>query len=134
MPDAGVEPTVPGATDRDELVVVAVPVSPDGAAVGHSWGKADFVAVAVVAAGQIADWRVHEVGWAQSHDAGTHGAHHARVVRFLQEHRVGIVVADHVGDGMRRTLWSMGLVLVTGASGDARSAARAAVGPSRGDE
>ena len=37
-----------------------------------------------------------------------------------------MVLAHHVGDGMRRMLGSMGVVLVEGAAGDARAAMVAA--------
>lgn len=124
--ELGIEVADPGAAGEQEgdgqQVVVAVPVGPDGVTVGPTWGKADRVALAVLAGQQLLDWEVKDVGWAASHDAGTHGAHHARVVRFLREHQVGVVVVDHVGEGMRRTLGSMGITLVEGASGEAKVA------------
>ena len=67
-------------------------------------------------------WTVHQVGWDVSHDEGTHGAHHARVVTFLREHHVAAVVVDHVGEGMTRMLQTMKVALVTGARGDAQAA------------
>jgi predicted Fe-Mo cluster-binding NifX family protein len=106
-------------------MIVAIPVEPSGQ-VGHSWGRAPLVAVAEVVDGSITRWDVHEVGWDRSHDEGTHGAHHARVVRFLRENAVDAVLVQHVGEGMHRTLGSMGVKLGEGQHGDARSAVLAA--------
>lgn len=85
------------------------------------------MAVAQVAHGQIAAWDEYDVGWDVAHDAGTHGAHHARVVRFLQEHEVEVVLASHVGDGMVRMLNTMGVRLDLGVTGDAKQAVLHAV-------
>ena len=108
-------------------MILAVPVEPDGR-VGHTWGKAAAVAVATVADGTITDWQVHQVGWDLVHEEGPHGTHHARVVRFLREHGVEAVLVDHVGDGMRRMLTTMGIALHEGTHGDARAAVLAAAG------
>jgi predicted Fe-Mo cluster-binding NifX family protein len=108
-------------------MIVAIPMGPDGR-MGHSWGKARAVAVADVAAGVITGWSEHEVRWDALHDEGTHGSHHARVVRFLRDNGVEAVVVDHVGEGMRRTLTSMGVALHEGHSGDARQQVLAAAG------
>jgi predicted Fe-Mo cluster-binding NifX family protein len=102
-------------------VRVCVPVTEDGA-VGHGWGRADQVAVADVSDGRITDWQVIDVAWGESHDRDGEGAHHARVVRFLKEHRVEVVVVRHLGQGMRRTLDRMGLGVLAGVDGEARSA------------
>jgi len=107
-------------------VNVAVAVDPAGA-VGHSWGKAPRVAVAEVSDGQIVRWQEFDVAWDVSHDAGTHGSHHARVVRFLKNNDVAVVLASHVGDGMVRMLDTMGIRLELGVAGDARQAVLAAV-------
>ena len=85
------------------------------------------MAVAEAAATGLTDWQEHEVRWDELHDVGTHGSHHARVVRFLREHGVRAVVVDHVGEGMRRTLTSMGVALHEGHSGDARGELLSAV-------
>lgn len=106
-------------------VIIAAAIAPDGT-IGHAWGRAETVAVARVADGGIVDWQEHSVGWDQSHEQGTHGSHHARVVTFLRDQGVEVVLAQHVGEGMRRMLGSMGLVLVEGAGGDARAAMVAA--------
>ncbi|MGB7979271.1 MAG: NifB/NifX family molybdenum-iron cluster-binding protein [Candidatus Nanopelagicales bacterium] len=106
-------------------MIVAVAVEPTGM-VGHSWGKAETVAVATVESGAVTGWQEFAVGWDVSHDAGSHGGHHARVVTLLREHAVQAVVVDHVGDGMRRMLGAMGLALHEGVTGDARLAAVAA--------
>ena len=100
-------------------VALAVDGSGD---VGRTWGKAPRVAVAQVAHGQIVAWEEFDVGWDVAHDAGTHGAHHARVVRFLKDHDVDVVLAGHVGDGMVRMLNTMGVRLEIGVSGDAKQA------------
>lgn len=102
-------------------MIIGIPVTDDGL-IGHTWGKAPYVAIATTGAKGIDTWTVHEVRWDLSHDAGSHGAHHAKVVTFLREQRVDTVVVDHVGEGMARMLQSMGVALVTGASGEARAA------------
>ena len=106
-------------------MIVAIPVGPDGR-MGHSWGKARTVAVAEVVDGAIAAWQEHEVRWDELHDTGSHGSHHARVVTFLRDNQVQSVVVDHVGEGMRRMLTSMGVALHEGRSGDAREQVRQA--------
>ena len=109
-------------------MIIAAAVQPDGS-LGHSWGKARSVVVATVEADAIVDWRPYEVAWDLLHDEGTPGAHHARVVTFLQAHGVEMVLVDHVGDGMRRMLSSMGVELREGVQGDARTAMVAAADP-----
>ena len=104
---------------------VCVPVTVDGQ-VGPRWGRADRVAVAEVVAGQINSWQEIDVGWDASHDAGTEGSHHARVVTFLRENHVQAVVAGHMGMPMQNTLAKMGLRVILSAAGDARAAVRAA--------
>ncbi len=106
---------------------VCVPVTADGQ-VEPRWGRADRVAVADVAGGEIRGWQEFTVDWGTLHDQGTEGAHHARIARFLREHQVQAVAVHHVGPGMQRMLGSMGIQVVTGPGGDARDAARAAAG------
>jgi len=48
------------------------------------------------------------------------------VARFLRDNGIQAVGVHHVGSGMQRMLGSMAIRVVTGLSGDARSAARAA--------
>lgn len=102
---------------------VCVPITGDGQ-VDPRWGRADRVAVADVIDGEICGWQEFTVGWGTLHDQGTEGSHHARVARFLRDHQVQAVAVQHVGPGMQRMLGSMAIRLVTGAGGDARSAAR----------
>ena len=74
---------------------VCVPTTADGQ-VDPRWGRADRVAVADVADGEIRDWQEFTVAWGTLHDQGTEGAHHARVARFLRDNQVQAVAADHV--------------------------------------
>lgn len=106
-------------------MIVAVPVTPDGQ-LDRRWGKADQVAVASVVDGAVEDWKVHSTGWHRLHDEG-HGAHHARVVRFLRDNNVEAVVIDHAGAPMLNTMQKMGLKVILDASGPAREAALLAV-------
>ena len=92
---------------------VCVPITDDGQ-VDPRWGRADRVAVASVVDGQIADWQEFTVGWGTMHDAGTEGAHHARVARFLRDNQVQAVAVRHVGPGMHRMLGSMAIQVVDG--------------------
>jgi predicted Fe-Mo cluster-binding NifX family protein len=105
---------------------VCLAIATDGQ-VDPRWGRADRVAVAEVADGQIRDWQEFAVGWGTLHDQGTEGSHHARIARFLRDNQVQAVAAHHVGPGMERMLGSMAIRLVTGVDGDARAAALAAV-------
>jgi len=106
-------------------MIVCVPVTSDGQ-VDPRWGKADWVAVADVVDGEIVSWQEIEVSWSRLHDEGTPGSHHARVVRFLREHKIEAVVANHMGEGMVRMLATMSLPVHLGAAGDARAAVLAA--------
>lgn len=103
---------------------VCIPVTADGQ-VDPRWGRADRVAVADIADGHIRDWQEFAVGWGSLHDEGTEGAHHARVARFLRDNQVQAIAVHHIGPGMQRMLGSMAIAVVTGLSGDARTAALA---------
>ena len=107
-------------------MIIAIPV--DAAdQVAHGWGRAPRIALATVSDGVVTDWHVHDVGWDVAHDEGTEGSHHARVVRFLKDNAVEMVVAEHMGDGMVRILGSMHLPVVLGAAGDARASVLSAL-------
>lgn len=110
---------------------VAVPVTEAGE-VGHRWGRAERVAVAGLGEGSVRSWTVHDVRWDVLHDEGGEGQHHARVVRFLREHGITHVVADHMGAGMARMLATMEITVVPPAARDARSAVLAVL-PGAGD-
>lgn len=94
--------------------------------VGGGLGRAARVAVARVEGGEIASWDEHEVAWDRLHDEGTEGSHHARIVTFLREHHVNVVVAKGIGEGMQRVLGNMGIRMALGVQGDAREAATSA--------
>lgn len=102
-------------------MILCVPITIDGV-VDPRWGRADWVAVAEVIDGKIANWQEIEVSWSRLHDEGTEGSHHARVAKFLREHHIEAVVAHHIGDGMVRMLGTMGISVYLEASGDARVA------------
>jgi predicted Fe-Mo cluster-binding NifX family protein len=104
---------------------VCVPVTPDGQ-VGPRWGRAERLAVAEVAAGQITDWREFAVDWYTLHEQGTEGAHHARVARFLRDQHVETVLAGHMGAPMQTMLHKLGLRVLPAGAGDARTAVLAA--------
>ncbi|GIG40657.1 NifB/NifX family molybdenum-iron cluster-binding protein [Cellulomonas phragmiteti] len=106
-------------------MIACISLGADGQ-VGESWGRAHRVAVARVEDGEVLDWQEHEVGWDALHDAGTPGAHHARIARFLREHGVDVVLVGHMGDGMVRMLGKLQIRTVLGTPGDARAAAVAA--------
>jgi predicted Fe-Mo cluster-binding NifX family protein len=102
-------------------MIVCVPVYDDGT-IDPRWGRADRLAVADVRSGEVVRWDEVEVSWNELHDQGTEGSHHARVVRFLRDHDIAVVVAGHMGDPMVHTLEKMGLQVHLGAAGDARTA------------
>jgi predicted Fe-Mo cluster-binding NifX family protein len=103
-------------------MVICVPVTEEGL-VDPRWGRADRVAIAEVAGDGIGAWQEYDVGWNALHDAGTEGSHHARVARFLQDHHVEAVVANHMGTPMVHMLEKMGVKVWLGARGNARNAA-----------
>ena len=109
-------------------MIVCVPVTGDGL-VDPRWGRADRIAVADVARGEIRRWDEVEVSWSRLHDEGTSAQHHARVARFLRQNHIEGVVAHHVGDGMVRMMSVMKLPLFLDATGDARAAVLAALAP-----
>ena len=100
-------------------MIVATPVDAQGNSAG-SWGRAHFVAVAELNDKAVADWTVHYTNWDELHDVGSHGAHHARMVKFLTENRVEAVVVSHMGEGMRRVMAKMGIPLLQATPGDAK--------------
>ncbi len=102
-------------------MIVCVPVTSDGQ-VDPRWGRAQRIAVAQVANGEVEAWQEIEVGWDQLHDEGSSAQHHARVARFLLQNHIEGVVVNHVGEGMVRMLATMKLPLFLDASGDARAA------------
>ncbi len=108
-------------------MVVCVPVTTEGL-IDPRWGRANRVAITEVTAGRIGAWHEYDVGWDALHDAGTEGSHHARVARFLQEHHVQAVVANHMGPPMVHMLERMGGKIQLGVLGDAREAAIGATG------
>lgn len=107
-------------------MIVATPVTAEERS-APAWGRARWIALADVADGSISSWRVVEVGWDESHDGGSPGSHHARVVRFLRDESVAAVVVDHVGEGMQRMLATMGIPVLRATAGAARESVRAAV-------
>ena len=109
-------------------MIVCIPVTGDGQT-GNGWGRARRLALATTSGGAITDWQELEVGWDVLHDAQGEGSHHARVARFLIDHHVESVVAEHMGDGMVRMLATMGIRTSLGADGDARAAVLATLGP-----
>ena len=102
-------------------MIVCVPVTATGE-IDPRWGRAARVAVVEVRDGDLIRWEEVEVAWDELHDAGTEGGHHARVARFLQDQRVEVVVAHHMGGPMVQMLDRMGLEVRLGASGDAGQA------------
>ncbi len=102
-------------------MVVCVPVTTEGL-VDPRWGRAGRVAISEVTGDGIGSWHEYDVGWDALHDAGTEGSHHARVARFLQDHHVEAVVANHMGMPMVHMLEKMGVKVWLGATGGARDA------------
>jgi predicted Fe-Mo cluster-binding NifX family protein len=102
-------------------MIACVPVAPTGK-IDRRWGRASRVAVAEAHDGELVRWDEFDVSWDTLHDADSEGGHHARIARFLQEHDVEVVLADHMGEPMRAMLGRMGLEVRLGASGDARRA------------
>ena len=107
-------------------MIVATPVNALGESAA-AWGRAHWVAVAEVIDDTVSSWQVHEVAWDELHDAGTHGSHHARIVRFLKDNEIQAVVVDHMGAGMQQVMAKMGIPLLPATPGDAQASVLAAV-------
>jgi predicted Fe-Mo cluster-binding NifX family protein len=107
-------------------MIVATPVTESGQSAA-AWGKAHWIGVAGVEDGAVTAWQVHEVAWDVSHDEGTHGSHHARIVRFLKEHGIEAVVVDHMGPGMVQVMQTMRIPVLPASPGDAKASVLAAV-------
>ncbi|MGC3995635.1 MAG: NifB/NifX family molybdenum-iron cluster-binding protein [Propionicimonas sp.] len=101
-------------------MIVATPVTAEGQSAA-AWGRARWIGIADVRDGTVSAWEIHEVGWDASHDEGTHGSHHARIVRFLREQRIEAVVVDHMGPGMVQVMNTMGIPVLPAAPGDAQA-------------
>jgi predicted Fe-Mo cluster-binding NifX family protein len=112
-------------------MIVATPVTAEGLSAA-AWGRAHWIGVADVADGAVRAWQIHEVGWDVSHDEGTHGSHHARIVRFLKEQGVEAVVVDHMGPGMVQVMNTMGIPLLPATPGDAQASILAALAAAEG--
>lgn len=118
-------------------MIVAVNVA--GTLVGEGLGRAKTMALATVEDGAITAWEETDVRWDLSHDAvvsgnpapgelaASQGSHHAKIVRFMRDNHVNLVITGHVGPPMLHTLELMGIPVITGTPGDARAAVLAAV-------
>ena len=106
-------------------MVICLAIADDGC-IDPRWGRAQRVAIATGEAGAITGWEEFDVAWNMLHDTGPEGAHHARVARFLREHHVDTVLANHMGEGMARMLQKMGVAVRLGLVGEARGAVTAA--------
>ncbi len=119
------DPTAKPTAERG-AVIVAISLAPGGAA-GQGWGRAQRVAVVRVEGERIQSWHEYDVGWDVLHDEGSEGGHHARIARFLEEHRVQLVMAGHMGPPMVHMLDRMGIRVQLGDAGEPRAAVIAAV-------
>ena len=106
-------------------MVICLAVADDGC-IDPRWGRAQRVAIATAENGAITGWEEFGVSWDTLHDTGSEGTHHARVARFLREHQVDTVLAQHMGEGMAHMLQKMGVTVRLGIAGDARQAVTAA--------
>ena len=108
-------------------MIICIPVTEDGF-VDPRWGRAERVGVAEVRGDRIENWQEFDVGWDSLHDSGSEGGHHARIARFLREHNVEAVVANHMGPPMEQMLGKMRIEVRLGAAGSAREAALRVLG------
>lgn len=106
-------------------MIIAIPVTDDGM-VDPRWGRARSVGIAEVDENdKLVSWKRHVVRWDELHDEGTHGQHHGRIIRFLRENAVQAVLVGHMGPGIAHSIDKMGILIGTGAQGDARALAQA---------
>ena len=101
-----------------------IAVNTEGDEVGGGLGRAATMAVADVQDGQIVSWTETPVGWDVLHDDPTsnHGAHHARIAKFMKDNKVEVIVSGHIGPPMAHTLGLMQIHMFVGAEGLAREA------------
>lgn len=99
---------------------ICIPIDDQGG-VEPRWGKAPKVAIAKVDGGQVQAWEEFSVGWDVLHGQNGEGQHHARVAKFLMDHGVTEVAAQHMGHGMEHMLQSMHLELHLGVNGMAKT-------------
>jgi predicted Fe-Mo cluster-binding NifX family protein len=124
---------VPWRTVKHLRMIVCLAVTQEGF-VDPRWGRAERVVVTEVSESGIESWREFDVGWGSLHDSGTEGGHHARIARFLREHKVQAVVANHMGPDMEHMLGKMGIEVRLGATGRAKEEALAQISGQRGPE
>jgi len=103
-----------------DVQTVCIPLADDGTIQGLL-AQARSVAICKVDGDAVNDWREYIVGWDTTYGVDVPGVHHPRVIRFLQEHSVNVVVADQACAIMRTTLPALGISLRLGNTGDARS-------------
>lgn len=103
------------------LGVVAIPVGADGT-IDRAWGRAERVAIVTTNAGSIREWQEHHVGWGAARQEGREGEHHARIARFLLDHRVNTILCHHMGPGMTTMVDRMDILCISGQAGSARHA------------
>ena len=103
---------------------VCVPVNPDGT-IHQLLGQAHTVATCRIHDGVVTDWAEHVVDWDTTYGVDVLGVHHPGIIRFVQQHQVTAVVANDVCESMQGVLRSMGLDVLVGNTGNARSAVTA---------
>ncbi|MBP3222712.1 MAG: NifB/NifX family molybdenum-iron cluster-binding protein [Actinomycetaceae bacterium] len=101
---------------------IALPVTDHGD-IDSRWGRAHFLAIAETDADtdKLVGWEVTAVRWDELHDSGEPGTHHGRIIKFLKENAVDIVVCHHMGPGIAHSIDKMGIMIVKDAAGDART-------------
>ncbi len=100
-----------------------IAININGTHVGSGLGKAHTMAVATITDNTIVSWDEYEVGWDALHGQGPEGTHHARIVRFMREHNIDVVITGHMGAPMLNTITKLGVKPVIDIIGDARQAA-----------
>lgn len=107
-------------------MIVCAPVTSDEH-IDPYLDRADWIVVAEVINGEIVSWQDIDVLWSLLHDSGAYGSHHDRIVKFLSEHRIEAIVANHMGDDMVRILKTKGTPVHLGATGNARTAVKTSI-------
>jgi predicted Fe-Mo cluster-binding NifX family protein len=102
-------------------MLICVAVADEGL-MDPRWGRAERTAVAEVEGDTICGWEEFAVSWGTLRQSSSERAHHARVARFLRQHRIELVVARHMGEDMRDMITGMGITVRLGATCEARQA------------
>ena len=105
---------------------ICVPLNTDGT-IHQILGQAPVVATCQVDEGMVTDWVEHPVHWDQTYGVDVKGVHHPRIIRFIQENDVNVVVANDVCESMQKVFATLGVTVHLHNDGNGRAAVETVV-------